>query len=68
MASLASSVHEIEGVPVPTPASEAQIEALIDRLQKASPRLPPQPTSKKRLGAQRTWSLAHSTLIDIACT
>jgi hypothetical protein len=32
MASLASSVHEIEGIPVPAPASEAQIEALIDRL------------------------------------
>ncbi len=32
MASLASSVQEIEGVPVPAPISEAQIEALIDRL------------------------------------
>jgi hypothetical protein len=32
MVSLASSVHEIEGIPVPAPANEAQIEALIDRL------------------------------------
>jgi hypothetical protein len=32
MAGLAFSVLEIDGVPVPTPVSEAQIEGLIDRL------------------------------------
>jgi hypothetical protein len=32
MASLAFAVTEIDGVPVPTPVSEAQIESLIDRL------------------------------------
>ncbi len=32
MASLASSVQAIDGVPVPTPTTETQIEALIDRL------------------------------------
>jgi hypothetical protein len=32
MASLANSVQEIDGVPVPTPTSEAQIEALVERL------------------------------------
>jgi hypothetical protein len=32
MAGLAFSVLEIDGVPVPPPATEAQIESLIDRL------------------------------------
>jgi hypothetical protein len=32
MAGLAFSVQEIDGVPVPAPATEAQIETLIDRL------------------------------------
>jgi hypothetical protein len=32
MAGLALSVLEIDGVPVPAPATEAQIEGLIDRL------------------------------------
>jgi hypothetical protein len=32
LAGLAFSVVEIEGVPVPAPATEAQIESLIDRL------------------------------------
>jgi hypothetical protein len=32
MAGLAFSVLEIDGVPVPTPVTEAQIEGLIDRL------------------------------------
>jgi hypothetical protein len=32
MAGLGFSVFEIDGVPVPTPTTEAQIEALIDRL------------------------------------
>jgi hypothetical protein len=32
MAGLAFSVMEIDGVPVPAPASEPQIESLIDRL------------------------------------
>jgi hypothetical protein len=32
MAGLAFSVLEIDGVPVPAPATEAQIEGLIDRL------------------------------------
>jgi len=32
MAMLAVAVTEIDGVPVPTPATEAQIEALVDRL------------------------------------
>lgn len=32
MASLASSVQAIDGVPVPVPANEVQIEALIERL------------------------------------
>lgn len=32
MAMLAVSVKEIDHVPVPTPASEAQIEALVERL------------------------------------
>jgi hypothetical protein len=32
MAGLAFSVMEIDGVPVPNPANEAQIESLIDRL------------------------------------
>src|SRR5271166_5418216 len=32
MAGLAFSVLEIDGIPVPTPATEAQIESLIDRL------------------------------------
>ena len=32
MASLASSVQEIDGIPVPAPVNEAQIEALIERL------------------------------------
>jgi len=32
LAGLAFSVLEIDGVPVPTPATEAQIEGLIDRL------------------------------------
>lgn len=32
MAGLAFSVTEIEGIPVPPPVSEAQIERLVDRL------------------------------------
>ena len=32
MASLALSVVEIDGIPVPSPVSEAQIEHLIERL------------------------------------
>jgi hypothetical protein len=32
MAGLAFSVLEIDGVPVPAPTTEAQIEGLIDRL------------------------------------
>jgi hypothetical protein len=32
MASLASTVTEIDGVPVPSPTSETQVEALVDRL------------------------------------
>jgi hypothetical protein len=32
MAGLGFSVREIDGVPVPTPTTEAQIEGLIDRL------------------------------------
>jgi len=32
LATLAYSVSEIDGVPVPVPATEAQIEALVDRL------------------------------------
>lgn len=32
MAGLAFSVVEIDGVPVPTPATEAQIEGLVERL------------------------------------
>jgi hypothetical protein len=32
MAALAFAVMEIDGVPVPTPASESQIEGLVDRL------------------------------------
>ncbi len=32
MAGLAFSVQEIDGVPVPTPVTEAQIEGLVDRL------------------------------------
>lgn len=32
MASLVSSVKAIDGVPVPSPINEAQIEALVDRL------------------------------------
>jgi hypothetical protein len=32
MAGLAFAIMEIDGVPVPTPATEAQIEGLIDRL------------------------------------
>jgi hypothetical protein len=32
MAGMAYSVLEVDGVPVPSPTSEAQIEALIDRL------------------------------------
>ena len=32
MASLASTVTEIDGVPVPLPTNESQIEALVDRL------------------------------------
>lgn len=32
MASLAFSILEIDGVPVPAPATEAQIESLIDKL------------------------------------
>lgn len=32
MSMLAVAVTEIDGVPVPTPATEAQIEALVDRL------------------------------------
>ncbi len=32
LAMLAVAVVEIDGVPVPTPANEAQVEALVDRL------------------------------------
>lgn len=32
MAALAFAIQEIDGVPVPTPATEAQIESLIERL------------------------------------
>jgi len=32
MAGLASSVLEIDGVPIPPPTTEAQVESLIDRL------------------------------------
>ena len=35
MAILAMSVTEIDGVPVPVPVSEAQIESLVDRLGEA---------------------------------